>query len=184
MVDEPARRADLPSPEEAELERELEPDESRDFEAGDEVTELRQRITELEDRLLRALADRDNFRKRAAPHTVVARDEERARVAAEWLPVIDHLDLALAHAGADPATIVEGVRSVREQAVAVMNRLGFPRRDDVGVPFDPAHHEAVGVVPAEDTAAGTVVDVVRPGYGQLRPASVVVSKERDGESES
>ena len=51
MVDEPTRRADLPAPEQAEYEQELEPDETRDFEAGDEVDELRQRVTELEDRL-------------------------------------------------------------------------------------------------------------------------------------
>ncbi|SRR5690606_33555578 len=181
MVDEPARRADLPAPEQAEYEQELEPDETRDFEAGDEVDELRQRVTELEDRLLRSLADLDNFRKRAAAQMVAARDEERARVATEWLPVIDHLDLALAHAAADPNTIVEGVRVVREQALAVMSRLGFPRDDEAGVPFDPAQHEAVGTVPAEGTPAGTVVEVVRPGYGRLRPASVVVSKEHDGE---
>lgn len=180
MVDEPVPRADLTPPAEAELE----PDETRDFEAGEEAAELRNRVTELEDRLLRTLADLDNVRKRAATHTVTARDEERVRVAAEWLSVIDHLDLALAHADADPATIVDGVRAVREQALAVMNRLGYPRRDDVGVPFDPSCHEAVGVVPAPDTAAGTVVEVVRPGYGGLRPASVVVSKEHDGDRES
>lgn len=188
MVDEPAPRADVPPSEEAELaeelEPELEPDETRDFEPADEVTELRERVTELEERLLRTLADLDNVRKRAARQALAAREEERAAVAAEWLPVIDHLDLALAHAAADPATIVDGVRAVREQALAVMNRLGFPRRDDVGIRFDPAHHEAVGVVSAGETPPGTVIDVVRPGYGTLRPASVVVSKERDGDQES
>lgn len=184
MVDEPVPRADAPPTDEAGLDAELEPDETRDFEPADEVSELRERVTELEDRLLRTLADLDNVRKRAAQHALAARDDERARVVTEWLPVIDHLDLALAHASADPATIVDGVRAVRQQALAVMDRLGFPRSDEVGVRFDPARHEAVGVVPAGETPPGTVVDVVRPGYGRLRPASVVVSRERDGDHES
>ena len=74
------------------------------------------------------------------------RAAERARVAAEWLPVVDNLDLALEHAGGRPGAIVEGVRAVRDQALAVLARLGFPRLDDVGEPFDPARHEAVGAV--------------------------------------
>ena len=60
-----------------------------------------------------------------------------------------------------------------------LRRLGFERIDQVGVPFDPAKHEAVSAVEVDDVAPGTVVHVVRPGYGegsrQLRPASVVVS---------
>ena len=53
-----------------------------------------------------------------------------------------------------------------------MTRLGFPRFDDVGRPFDPARHEAVGTVEA-DAPAGTVVATVRPGYGteEERPAT-------------
>jgi molecular chaperone GrpE len=100
-------------------------------------------------------------------------------VAAEWLPVVDNLDLALEHAGKDPESIMDGVRAVRDQALAVLARLGFPRRADVGSEFDPARHEAVAAVPALDAPAGTVVHVVRPGYGdgehQLRPAAVVVA---------
>jgi molecular chaperone GrpE len=69
---------------------------------------------------------------------------------------------------------------VREQALAVLNRLGYPRRDDVGEPFDPTLHEAVATVEDADAPDGTVVKVVRPGYGSdenlLRPAAVVVAK--------
>jgi molecular chaperone GrpE len=156
-------------------------------EAGETTAELRERVAGLEDRLLRALADLENVRRRAAQQVERARAEERAAVAARWLPVLDNLDLAMEHADADPRSIVAGVRSVREQALEVLGRLGFPRRTDLGVRFDPARHEAVAAVPAAgDAPPGTVVDVVRPGYGddagQLRPAAVVVSKESDGGS--
>ena len=53
------------------------------------------------------------------------------------------------------------------------------RHDDVGEPFDPSQHEAVAVADEPEAEPGTVVRVVRPGYGdednQLRPAAVVVA---------
>jgi molecular chaperone GrpE len=148
------------------------------------AAELEERVEELEDLWRRALADLDNLRKRLAKDIEHQRAQERARSAAQWLPVLDHLDLALRHAEADPTAIVEGIRAVRDQAVAVLSGLGFPRRDrDVGTTFDPARHEAVATMPSADTPEGTVVDVVRPGYGdgerQLRPAAVVVATRGD-----
>lgn len=137
-------------------------------------------LAELEDRWRRALADLDNLRKRYARELARERTTERDRVTAAWLPVIDNLDRALAHAGADPDAIIAGVRAVRDQALEVLERLGYTRQDDVGVPFDPARHEVVSVVPEPDAEPGTVVQVVRPGYGTtdqvLRPASVAVSR--------
>jgi molecular chaperone GrpE len=148
--------------------------------AAGTIAEQAARIAELEDAHLRALADLDNMRKRCAAQIRRAEEEARAAVARQWLPVIDSLDLALAHATADPATIVDGVEAVREQALGVLARLGFPRRDDRGARFDPARHEAVATRPDSSTEADMVAEVVRPGYGegdrQLRPAQVVVAR--------
>jgi len=144
-----------------------------------ELAALRARVAELEDRWLRAVAELENIRKRTAREAERQRADERASVAAEWLPVLDNLDLALHHAEADPAAVIDGVRAVRDQALGVLSRLGFPRQDDVGANFDPARHEAVGAVADPEAPAGTVVQVVRPGYGDaehpLRPAAVVVA---------
>jgi molecular chaperone GrpE len=99
------------------------------------------------------------------------------------LPVLDNLDLALSHAEADSHPIVEGLRAIRDQAVAVLVRLGYPRQDEAGGPFEPARHEVVSVVDDPDREPGTVVQVVRPGYGegdhQLRPASVIVNRRQE-----
>ena len=145
------------------------------------VAELTRRVAELEDQRLRALADLDNLRKRCASQVSGARAETRAEVAARWLPVVDNLERALDHAHADPGSIVEGIRAVLEQAMSVLSQLGFPRRDDLGTPFDPARHEAIAAVSEADAPAGSVIDVVRPAYGegerQLRPAQVVVARE-------
>jgi molecular chaperone GrpE len=137
---------------------------------------------ELEDRWRRAAADLDNLRKRQQRDIMRERGAERDRVAAAFLPVLDNIDLALRHAEADPSSIVEGIRAVREQAMALLAGLGYPRQEESGVPFDPARHEVVGVVTPEeaDVPPGAVAAVVRPGYGapdrQLRPASVTVSR--------
>jgi molecular chaperone GrpE len=140
---------------------------------------------ELEDRWRRALADLDNLRKRYARELGRERAAERDLVTAAFLPVLDTIDRALEHADADPRSIVEGVRSLREQALAVLTGLGFHREDEVGVPFDPARHEVVGVVDADSGQAppGSVAQVLRPGYGapdrQLRPAAVTVAQRPD-----
>ncbi|MFF2191807.1 nucleotide exchange factor GrpE [Streptomyces sp. NPDC058157] len=137
-------------------------------------------IRELEDRWRRALADLDNLRKRHVRELERERAVERSRTAAAFLPVLDNLELALTHAGADSGPIVEGVRAVRDQAVNVLELLGYPRHAETGVAFDPARHEVVAVVQDPDAEPGTVVEVLRPGFGdgerQLRPAAVTVAK--------
>jgi molecular chaperone GrpE len=145
-----------------------------------QVRRLTSRVTELEDLRLRALAEADNVRKRCIAQVSRAEAEARADVARQWLPVIDNLDLALTHATADPATIVEGVKAVRQQALDVLARMGFARRDDRGANFDPGRHEAVASRPDPAATSDVVAEVVRPAYGegdrQLRAAQVVVAR--------
>ncbi|GAB6986212.1 nucleotide exchange factor GrpE [Nocardioides pyridinolyticus] len=148
--------------------------------AVESTAETEKRIAELEDSWRRTAAELDNFRKRCAQDVTRAREQERAAVAVRWLPVLDNLERALEHASSNPDQIVEGVRAVHQQALAVLADLGYPRRDDeIGKAFDPARHEAVSTVTGDDLVPGTVAHVVRPGYGTdggiLRPASVVVA---------
>jgi molecular chaperone GrpE len=149
-------------------------------EADQEVAALRRELDEARDQRLRALADADNIRKRCAVQVSEAAARASAQVAAQWLPVVDNLDRALAHAGSDRDALAEGIGAVRDQALAILAALGYPRRDDAGKAFDPARHEAVATRPEPGVPAGTVVEVLRPGYGepdhQLRPAQVVVAR--------
>ena len=98
------------------------------------------------------------------------------------LPVLDNLELALAHAEADPAAIVQGVLATRDQAVQTLAALGYPRDDETNIPFDPNRHEVVAVIEDEQAEPNTVTRVVRPGYGtaghELRPGAVIVSRPR------
>ncbi|MBT2231872.1 nucleotide exchange factor GrpE [Nonomuraea sp. NEAU-A123] len=152
---------------------------------ADPVPESEAKLAELEDRWLRAVAELDNVRKRIARDTERLRVEERDKVVSQWLPVLDNLERALSAADGDGDAnpVIQGVRAVRDQAVATLNRLGYRRQDQTGVPFDPQHHEAVSTVERDDVAPGTVVEVLQPGYGddqrQLRPAVVVVAKKAE-----
>jgi molecular chaperone GrpE len=137
-------------------------------------------LAKLEDRWRRAVADLDNLRKRYARELDRERATERSRVAGAWLPIVDNLERAISHAGDQSDAVLDGLRSILEQALQVLEHLGYPRDTQAGVPFDPQRHEVVGVVDQPDSAPGTVVEVIRPGYGegsrQLRPAAVVVTR--------
>jgi molecular chaperone GrpE len=140
-------------------------------------------LARLEDRWRRAVADLDNLRKRYARELERERATERLRAAGAFVPVVDDLERALAHDGGAPNAVIEGVRTILDQAVKVLDQLGYPRDDETGVPFDPQRHEVVGVRDVPNTAPGTVVEVLRPGYGegsnQLRPAAVLVSRREE-----
>jgi molecular chaperone GrpE len=145
----------------------------------DQSAEEEQTRTEPDQRLLRALADLDNLRKRLGREVARERADERARVASMWLPLVDDLERALEYGVSADDALVAGVRAVYEQALAVLERLGFPRFEDLGKPFDPTRQEAVGAVES-DAPPDTVAATTRPGYGSdtdiLRPASVIVAR--------
>lgn len=134
-------------------------------------------VAALEDQALRSRADYENLRKRFDREVARERAVERARVTSAWLPVVDDLERAIEHADDDPQSMLSGVRSIRDQALAVLAGLGYQRFGSVGEPFDPVRHEAMGTVDAQGPA-GSIAVLVRPGYGNdlevLRPAGVLV----------
>ncbi|MGI8333400.1 nucleotide exchange factor GrpE [Actinomadura scrupuli] len=161
-------------------------DEGREEPARQEdaqIPELRRRVEELDDLWRRAVADADNQRKRFTRDLQQGLERERERVSAQWLTIVDNLERALEHADADPKAMLNGVQAIRDQAIDVLARLGFPRRDDMGQSFDPARHSAVATREDADAPPGTIVEVLQPGYGddehQLRPALVVVAQKAD-----
>jgi molecular chaperone GrpE len=130
--------------------------------------------------LQRLAADFDNFRKRAAreQEALVARAHER--LVKELLPVLDDLERALEAAEQhDEATLVDGVRLVREALKQSLEREGLVEIDAAGR-FDPHVHEALLAQPAEGREHGDVLEVVQKGYllgdKVLRPARVVVAE--------
>lgn len=142
----------------------------------------RQEAAELKDRLLRTMADFDNYRKR----TLREAEEGRVRAAEglmkDLLPVLDGLAAALAHVpeAEREAPLPAGVRLVYDQFVAVLGRNGLSPVDAApGDAFDPNFHEALTQQPSAEIPAGRVLMQFRRGWklGRyiLRSAQVVVS---------
>jgi molecular chaperone GrpE len=154
-------------------------------EPGAEVAELEQRCAELDDRYKRALADLDNYRKRSAREVERQVAENSERMARDWLDAVDSVERALAVEMPPENPMAEGLRAVLEQMEAILDRYGVSRVGEVGEPFDPERHEAVGVRESDEDPERTVVDVVRSGYTigdrLLRPAQVIVSKRAEPE---
>jgi molecular chaperone GrpE len=131
-----------------------------------------------DERYLRARADLDNYRKRAAQEVDRRVAEGADRLVLEWIEAVDSVDRAL---GMQPS---DGLRSVLDQMEAILTRQGVERVGTAGDRFDPELHEAISVQESDEVPDRTVLDVARSGYRRgervLRPAQVVVS--RSGES--
>jgi molecular chaperone GrpE len=138
------------------------------------------RLGEEHERFLRAAADLDNNRKRAARE----RDEIQRfgieKVLKDLLPVMDGLDRALAAAPAEDP-LAEGVRLVRASLEQALARHGVAGFSALGERFDPAVHEALMQVPTAEKPPGTVVLEHARGFKLherlLRPAMVGVAVE-------
>jgi molecular chaperone GrpE len=146
----------------------------------DPLAAERARADENWDKYLRAAAELENVRKRAARDAENARKFALERFATELLAVRDSLEMGLAAAdAADVGTLIEGNRAILKQLTATMERFGVVELDPEGEPFDPSLHEAMTTQPSTEVEPDTVVTVFQKGYllnGRLlRPARVVVA---------
>ena len=138
--------------------------------------------SEFQAHYVRAMADLDNYRKRAMREKDEIRQYGSARILEDLLPVLDNLSLGLSAAkqpNADQKTIVGGVEMVLSQFKAALATHGLKEINPLNQPFDPHQHESISHLPSNEVPAESVVAVVRSGFSLngrlLRPASVVVS---------
>ena len=146
--------------------------------------DLENRNADLEDRWKRAAASLDNYRKRSAREVEHRVQEERERMARDWLTAVDSVERAL-QMGDPENPLFHGLRAVLEQMESILESQGVRRLGAAGDRFDPELHEAVAVREGGDVPSGTIVDVARSGYAlgdrALRPAQVVVSRAEETE---
>ncbi len=158
-------------------------------EEADEVAEPTpaEQIAELKDQVLRARAETENVRRRAAREKEDASRYAMANFARDMLGVSDNMHRALdavpedARGGDDAmGSLWQGVEMTERELLAALERHGIKRLDPVGEKFDHNLHQAMFEVPGADAEPGTVVQVVQAGYviGErlLRPAMVGVAK--------
>jgi molecular chaperone GrpE len=140
----------------------------------------------LRDRMLRALADAENTRRRSERTTQEASRYAVTDFAREVLTVADNLRRTLEaaerapRASAEDAALIEGVRATQRMLMQALEGFGVRKIEALGAPFDPTLHEAVFEVEDPSHPPGTVVQVVEDGYTihdrLLRAARVGVSK--------
>jgi molecular chaperone GrpE len=153
-----------------------------------ELERLQQALAESEERArshweqyLRAVAELENIRKRAARDIEAANRYGLEKFAAELLPVQDSLELAAQNADrADSRSLLEGQQATLKLLAKALEKLGVARIDPLGEPFDPARHEAMMTRESATAEPNSVIEVVQPGYelnGRLlRPARVIVAR--------
>ena len=145
-------------------------------------------VAELKDKLLRTLAEMENLRKRTEREVTDSRLYGVASFARDMLGVADNMRRALdavapeLRASAEPGVkaLIDGVELTERELQKALEKNGVRQFTPRGEKFDPNVHQAMFEVPDASVPAGSVVEVVQPGYmiGErvLRPALVGVSK--------
>ena len=140
--------------------------------------ELAAELARLEDRYKRALADLDNYRKRAARELETRIAAAREAVIGDWLDVVDSVERAMQIEADGPCR--EGLGAVLEQINSVLAREGVHRIGALGERFDPERHEAIAVQDSAEAPGEIILAVQRSGFALadrvIRPAQVVVAR--------
>ena len=144
-----------------------------------ELANVKAQNVTLADQYLRAQADVQNARRRADEEISKARKFAVEGFADSLLPVLDSLEAGLAIQNVTPEQIREGAEATLRQLKSALERNKVVEiNPGAGTKFDPHHHQAISVVPAEQDA-NTVVTVLQKGYliadRVLRPALVTVT---------
>ena len=144
-------------------------------------------ISRLKDEYLRALAETENVRRRAARDRQEAGQYAVSSFARDVLSVADNLQRALGAVAEDarkqdPAldALMSGVEMTEKELLTILERYGIKRIAAEGQLFDPHIHEALYEIPDANVPQGTVLQEVQPGYTihdrTLRPARVGIAR--------
>lgn len=150
------------------------------------------KLAEMRDQLLRAMAETENVRRRAARDVEETGKYAVTSFARDMITVAENLNLALENIPASVReeegvmkTMVDGVEMTLRELLGALDKHGITRVDPVGQKFDHNFHQAVSQVEDPTKEPGTVLHVMQAGYvikdRLLRPAMVVVSKQGDTE---
>jgi len=140
-------------------------------------------VADQKDSVIRAKAEVDNVRRRAAQDVEKARKFALEKFAGEMLTVVDNLERGLATIDAeadDQKATFEGVNLTLQGLLSGLDKFGVKAIDPQDQPFNPELHQAMSMQEVEGVEPNTVIAVMQKGYelnGRLiRPAMVMVSK--------
>ena len=148
-----------------------------------------EKIKELEDKLLRTVAEMDNMRKRSDKERSEAYKIGASIFIKDMLPIIDNLQRALTSfvddEGSDTKSFVDGTNAILRDFESLLDKTGVKTINPEGEKFDPNFHEAMFEIPSDEHEAGIILQVIEQGYvlenRLLRAAKVGVSTKKDEE---
>ena len=164
---------------------------------NEEVKEptLEEKLAETQDRLLRALADSENQRRRSAKETKEAFEYGGFNFAKETLSLLDNLQRAHLSIKNDETLknnkdlnkFLENIQIIENDLVTIFEKNNIKKIDCLNQKFDPNNHQAMLEMEDEDVEPGTVLQEIQPGYffkdRLLRPSFVAVAKKKESQKE-
>lgn len=149
------------------------------------IKNLQEQVSELQDKLLRQLAEVENIRTRSAKMIDEARDYSISGFAKDMVSVMDNLSRALEHVPENLDTsalnVIEGVKMTQNELISVFKKHALESiNPQVGEKFDYHSHHAISQVVTDKQEPGTIVQTMQVGYKikdrLIRAASVAVAK--------
>jgi len=151
--------------------------------AEDKLAKSEAEIADLKDRLLRQMAEFDNYRKRTMKEKADIILNGSAGVVTDILPVIDDLERAIANSAKseDFSALKEGIELIYNKLMHILEQKGLQKISPKNEPFDTDFHEAIAMIPApSEELKGKVLDCAIDGYKLndkvLRHAKVAVGE--------
>ena len=152
----------------------------------DEIQKLKQEIENLKDQRLRAVAELENFRKRAEKDQSDALKYGIANFAKEIINIGDNIERAKSSISEEVRSnesiksVVDGLDLIAQSTMATFEKIGIKKIESINQKFDHNLHQAMMEIEKDDSEPGTIVQELIPGYTLhdrlLRPAMVGVSK--------
>lgn len=129
-----------------------------------EDAKLAEELAETKDKLLRTVAEYDNFRKRSQKEKEAIYGDSKAEVIGKLLPVVDNFERAAAAADTDLENYRKGIEMTVKQLLDVFSSLGVEPFGEKGEEFDPNLHNGVMHVDDEELGENVIADVFMKGY--------------------
>ncbi|MGH1403063.1 MAG: nucleotide exchange factor GrpE [Alphaproteobacteria bacterium] len=159
------------------------------------IQSLQEQLDATKDQMIRALAEAENARKRAAKDREEASKYAISKFAKSLLPVADNLRRALDAVSPEILeqhpeikNLTDGIEATERELLRGFEANGIEKLEPLDQPFDPNFHEVMFEAPIPDKASGTIIQIIEPGYtlhGRImRPARVGVAKETGTAPES
>lgn len=140
-----------------------EPVEEQALEKPDELEEFKKANAELSDKILRQMAEFDNFRKRTTREKEEIGIVAKSKCIADLLPVLDNFERAMQTDCAD-AEFKKGMELIFKSMTDALKKMGVEEIEAEGKPFNPDFHYAVSTVENEELGSNVVASVLQKGY--------------------